>query len=115
METVPQTQLDQKLQLLAGQDALPVQYAAGNAPSLTVSLERSKNVLDLDRALADLGVNDEIEPAALSTIKSLYGGKFSVLPYEYNIEASGTTRNCSRPTASRCRPPGTSSWPRPRS
>ncbi|GLY18899.1 ABC transporter substrate-binding protein [Kineosporia sp. NBRC 101677] len=86
VETVPQTQLDQKLQLLAGQDALPVQYAAGNAPSLTVSLERSKNVLDLDRALADLGVNDEIEPAALSTIKSLYGGKFSVLPYEYNIE-----------------------------
>ncbi|MFE1500460.1 ABC transporter substrate-binding protein, partial [Streptomyces albidoflavus] len=35
VETVPQAQLDQKLQLLAGQDALPAQFAAGNAPALT--------------------------------------------------------------------------------
>jgi raffinose/stachyose/melibiose transport system substrate-binding protein len=86
VETVPQTQLDQKLQLLAGQDALPVQYAAGNAPSLTVTLEKSGNVLDFEKAFTDLGVIDQIEPAAISTIKSLYGGKFNVLPYEYNIE-----------------------------
>ena len=86
IETVPQTQLDQKLQLLAGQDALPVQYAAGNAPSLTVTLDKSGNVLDLEKAMTDLGVLDRIEPAAISTIKSLYGDKFNVLPYQYNIE-----------------------------
>jgi raffinose/stachyose/melibiose transport system substrate-binding protein len=86
VETVPQTQLDQKLQLLAGQDALPVQYAAGNAPALTVTLEKGGNVLDFEKAFTELGVIDQIEPAAISTIRSLYGGKFNVLPYEYNIE-----------------------------
>jgi raffinose/stachyose/melibiose transport system substrate-binding protein len=86
VETVPQTQLDQRLQLLAGQNALPVQYAAGNAPALTVTLDKSGNVVDFEKALTDLGVIDQVEPAAISTIKSLYGGKFNVLPYEYNIE-----------------------------
>jgi raffinose/stachyose/melibiose transport system substrate-binding protein len=32
VDTVPQTSLDQKLQLLAGQNALPVQFAAGSRP-----------------------------------------------------------------------------------
>ena len=27
-----------------------------------------------------------VEPAAIDTIKKLYGGQFDVLPYEYNIE-----------------------------
>lgn len=85
IETVPQTQLDQKLQLLAGQDALPAQYAAGNAPALTKELVAGGQVLDLEEALSELGVLDQIEPAAISTIEALYGG-FNVLPYQYNIE-----------------------------
>lgn len=85
VETVPQTQLDQKLQLLAGQNALPAQYAAGNAPALTKELADGGHVLDFDQALTDLGVIDQVEPAAISTIEKLYGG-FNVLPYEYNIE-----------------------------
>ncbi|MCM3501212.1 extracellular solute-binding protein [Microbacterium sp. P26] len=85
VETVPQTQLDQKLQLLAGQNALPVQYAAGNAPALTKELAQGGQVLDLNKTLTDLGVIDQIEPAAISTIEQLYGG-FNVLPYQYNIE-----------------------------
>ncbi len=85
IETVPQTQLDQKLQLLAGQNALPVQYAAGNAPALTKELAQGGQVLDLEKTLTDLGVIDQIEPAAISTIEQLYGG-FNVLPYQYNIE-----------------------------
>ncbi|GAA2923247.1 ABC transporter substrate-binding protein [Streptomyces enissocaesilis] len=86
VETVPQSGLDQKLQLLAGQDALPVQFAAGNAPSLTQQLFKSGKVADLEKELKDLGVLDQLEPAAVSTIKALYGGKVEVLPYEYNIE-----------------------------
>jgi raffinose/stachyose/melibiose transport system substrate-binding protein len=86
VETVPQTNLDQKLQLLAGQNSLPVMYAAGNAPDLTKTLDKSGNVLDFEKALTDLGAIDDIEPAAISTIKALYGGKFNVLPYQYNIE-----------------------------
>jgi raffinose/stachyose/melibiose transport system substrate-binding protein len=86
VETVPQTSLDQKLQLLAGQSALPVQFAAGNAPALTDRLYKSGKVADLETKLKELGVYDQVEPAAISTIKALYGGKMEVLPYEYNIE-----------------------------
>lgn len=85
VETVPQTQLDQKLQLLAGQNALPTQYAAGNAPALTKELAKGGQVLDLKKTLTDLGVIDKVQPAAISTIEQLYGG-FNVLPYQYNIE-----------------------------
>jgi raffinose/stachyose/melibiose transport system substrate-binding protein len=86
VETVPQASLDQKLQLLAGQNALPVQFAAGNAPALTQQLARSGKVADLETKLKELGVLDQLEPAAVSTIKALYGGELEVLPYEYNIE-----------------------------
>ncbi|MER6957641.1 extracellular solute-binding protein [Streptomyces sp. NPDC000618] len=86
VDTVPQTSLDQKLQLLAGQDALPVQFAAGNAPALTDQLYKSGKIADLEKKLKELGVYDRLEPSAVSTIKALYGGKFEVLPYEYNIE-----------------------------
>lgn len=86
IETVPQTSLDQKLQLLAGQNALPVQFAAGNAPALTQDLDKSGNVLDFEKALKDLNMSDAILPGAASTIKSLYGGKLNVLPYQYNVE-----------------------------
>ncbi|MFD5752502.1 ABC transporter substrate-binding protein [Streptomyces sp. NPDC127033] len=86
VDTVPQTSLDQKLQLLAGQDALPVQFAAGNAPALTDKLYGSGKIADLETELKKLGVYDQLEPSAISTIKALYGGKLEVLPYEYNIE-----------------------------
>ncbi|AWB87346.1 ABC transporter substrate-binding protein [Mycetocola zhujimingii] len=84
-ESVPQTNLDQRLQLLAGQNALPVLFSAGNAPALTKTLAESGNVLDFEKALTDLDALDNIEPAAISTIESLYGG-FNALPFEYNVE-----------------------------
>ena len=86
VETVPQTGLDQKLQLLAGQGALPTQFAAGNAPALTQDLDKSGNVLDFEKAFADLNMSDAVLPGAASTIKALYGGKLNVLPYQYNVE-----------------------------
>lgn len=85
IETVPQTNLDQRLQLLAGQGGLPVQFSAGNAPDLTKTLDESGNILDLEQALTESGAIENFEPAAISTIENLYGG-FKVLPYEYNIE-----------------------------
>ncbi len=86
VETVPQTQLDQQLQLLAGQDALPVSFAAGNTPQLTAELDESGQLLDFEATFEELGVSDKVSPAAVDTIKALYGGKFNVLPYQYNIE-----------------------------
>ncbi|HET6560398.1 MAG TPA: extracellular solute-binding protein [Marmoricola sp.] len=86
IETVPQTQLDQKLQLLAGQDALPVSFAAGNTPQLVQELDEAGHLLDFEATFEELGVSDRINPAAVDTIKALYGGNFNVLPYQYNIE-----------------------------
>ncbi|GAA4190295.1 extracellular solute-binding protein [Microbacterium oryzae] len=85
VETVPQSNLDQQLQLKAGQGDLPVLFSAGNAPALTQTLAESGNVADFDKLLTDLDVIDNIEPAAISTIENLYGG-FRVLPFEYNVE-----------------------------
>jgi raffinose/stachyose/melibiose transport system substrate-binding protein len=84
-DSVPQTNLDQRLQLLAGQNGLPVMYSAGNAPDLTKTLAESGNVLDFEEALTDLDAMANVEPAAISTIEALYGG-FNALPFEYNIE-----------------------------
>ncbi|HEX5115415.1 MAG TPA: extracellular solute-binding protein [Pseudonocardiaceae bacterium] len=85
VDTVPQASLDQKLQLLAGQGALPAMFAAGNAPATTKTLAQAGDLVDLKSALTRLGVINDVQPAAISTIDALYGG-FTVLPTEYNIE-----------------------------
>ncbi|MFS0865883.1 ABC transporter substrate-binding protein [Microbacterium sp. 179-B 1A2 NHS] len=85
VETVPQSNLDQQLQLKAGQGDLPVLFSAGNAPALTKTLAEAGNVADFEEVLTDLDVIDNIQPAAISTIENLYGG-FHVLPFEYNVE-----------------------------
>ncbi|MEU2653773.1 extracellular solute-binding protein [Streptomyces sp. NPDC007325] len=86
VETIPQAQLDQKLQLLGGQNALPVMFAAGNAPALTKQLAKGGKIAEVELELKRYGGLDQLEPAAVSTIKALYGGKLLALPYEYNIE-----------------------------
>ncbi len=85
VQTVPQASLDQKLQLLAGQNALPAMFAAGNAPATTKTLVQAGDIANLQAELTKLGVINDVEPAAISTIKNLYGG-FYVLPDEFNIE-----------------------------
>ncbi|MBL0885224.1 extracellular solute-binding protein [Myceligenerans sp. I2] len=85
IETIPQSGLDQQLQLLGGQDALPAQFAASGSPVVTKELDDAGQTLDLEQALTDLGELDNLQPAAISTIKNLYGGLI-VLPYQFNIE-----------------------------
>ncbi|MFJ9379578.1 ABC transporter substrate-binding protein [Streptomyces sp. NPDC101455] len=85
IQTLPISNVDQKVQLLAGQDALPVQFAAGGTPALTKTLDKAGQVLDLEKTLKDLGVWDDIQPAAVKTVENLYG-KFNVMPYQFNIE-----------------------------
>ncbi|MFB2580016.1 ABC transporter substrate-binding protein [Herbiconiux sp. P15] len=81
----PQASFDQQLQLLAGQDALPVLFAAGNTPQLAKDLNDSGQILDIEATFADLGVSDDLLPAATSTIGSLYGSVIA-LPTEFNVE-----------------------------
>ncbi|MET8983162.1 extracellular solute-binding protein [Streptomyces sp. NPDC004539] len=85
IQTLPISNVDQKVQLLAGQNALPVQFAAGGTPQLTKTLDKAGQVLDLEKTLKDLGVWDDIQPAAVKTVENLYG-KFNVMPYQFNIE-----------------------------
>jgi raffinose/stachyose/melibiose transport system substrate-binding protein len=85
VQDVPQASLDQKLLLLAGQNALPSMYAAGNAPATTKTLVKGGDVVNFQTELAKLGVLGDVEPAAISSIDSLFGG-FYVLPTQLNIE-----------------------------
>lgn len=85
IQTLPITTVDQKVQLLAGQNALPAQFAAGGTPALTQKLFKAGQILDLKKTLTDLGVWNDIEPAAVKTVENLYGG-FNVMPYQFNIE-----------------------------
>ncbi|GAA3388467.1 ABC transporter substrate-binding protein [Cryptosporangium minutisporangium] len=81
-----QGSLDQQLQLLAGQGALPQAFIAANAPALTQQLFDNGSVLDLGNAVKSAGLEENILPAAGSTIEALYDGKQLVLPSELNIE-----------------------------
>lgn len=85
VQTLPLGEVDQKVESLGGQNALPVQFAAGGTPTLTRQLDRAGRVLDLAKTLKELGVWDSIQPAAVKTVERLYG-RFNVMPYQLNIE-----------------------------
>jgi raffinose/stachyose/melibiose transport system substrate-binding protein len=85
IQDVPQASLDQKLLLLAGQHALPSMFAAGNAPATTKTLVKGGDVVNFQTELATLGVAGDVEPSAISSIDSLFGG-FYVLPTQLNVE-----------------------------
>lgn len=86
-ETVAQADVVQKITLLASQDALPVMYVAGTA-QVKPDGDIGKNDLavDYEKILTDLGVWDDILPAAQSTVKAAYGGNMASLPFQYNVE-----------------------------
>ena len=80
-------QFDQKLQLLAGQNALSNMSMAAGTPSLMKQFIDAGQVLNLSEELDKLGVSDKILPAAASTIEALYGeDDMYSLPTEFNIE-----------------------------
>jgi raffinose/stachyose/melibiose transport system substrate-binding protein len=47
--------------------------------------DRALLAVDLEKTLKDLGVWDDLQPAAIKTVENLYG-KFNVMPYQFNIE-----------------------------
>jgi raffinose/stachyose/melibiose transport system substrate-binding protein len=80
-----QASLNQKIQLLAGQGALPILY---NTPPADLLAQLAKNgeVLDIESTFNQLGVTQELVPAAVALLKKVYNGKLSALPFELNIE-----------------------------
>jgi raffinose/stachyose/melibiose transport system substrate-binding protein len=85
LDYVPQNTLYQKVQLLAGQGALPILY---NSPPADTMAQLTKNgeVLDLQSTFEQLGVIDQITPAAVAIVKKLFNGQFVTLPFELNME-----------------------------
>ena len=86
VSSIPQADLDSQIQLLASQNALPVMFAAAGTPAEGAKLDKAGKLLNFETELEKLGVLDDIEPAAISTIKNLYGGNFNFLPFQFNIE-----------------------------
>jgi raffinose/stachyose/melibiose transport system substrate-binding protein len=84
-QTSPGAQFDQKLQLLAGQGALPQVIMAAGTPALNKQFIDAGQLEDLAPVLDEQGVADDVLPAARSTVEALYGG-FYALPTEFNIE-----------------------------
>jgi raffinose/stachyose/melibiose transport system substrate-binding protein len=87
LDQTPSADMQSKIQLLSGQDALPVFYAG--TQSLIKpggDLAKAGQVLDLSATLKKLGVLDQVTPAATSVIHQLYDGAFPTLPLQFNIE-----------------------------
>jgi raffinose/stachyose/melibiose transport system substrate-binding protein len=86
-DNLPQAQLDQKLQLLVGQNALPNMFIAPGTPALATQFIQANKLQDVSMRLAAAGVSDDVLPAAASVIQQLYGQKdLYALPNEMNIE-----------------------------
>ncbi len=82
---VPQTQINQKIQLLAGQNALPVLY---NTPALdlTNQLRHAGEAMNLGATLHHLGASGALVPAAVSILQKVYGKPLVAFPFELNME-----------------------------
>jgi raffinose/stachyose/melibiose transport system substrate-binding protein len=85
VDYIAQTSLNQQIQLLAGQGALPILY---NTPPADLVAKLSKNgqVLDLEPTFQQLGVSDQLLPSAVTIIKKVTNGSLAALPFELNIE-----------------------------
>jgi raffinose/stachyose/melibiose transport system substrate-binding protein len=82
---IPQEQLNQRIQLLAGQNALPMLY---NTPALDAvgQMQKKGQVADIGKEFRKLGVYNDLVPAAVGILQKIYGPKVVALPLEFNIE-----------------------------
>lgn len=86
VDTLPQGDVNQRLSVLASQDALPVMFVSPTSESrVGGDMYESGVLLDLEATLTDLGAWEDVLPAAASTVNAIYGDMVS-LPFQYNIE-----------------------------
>ena len=85
-ENVTTSALLQKIQLLAASNDLPDLFSFEPGSPLK-QLADSGFVLDLEKTFKELGLYDQLNPAAVVLLKSMVGGKgLYALPLEMNIE-----------------------------
>lgn len=83
---VPQDQLEQRLQLLSAQDALPEMFFAPGTPAGQTEMATAGKALNIEEALTTLGAFDKMDPTAAQIMRNQQGGKVYALPLELNIE-----------------------------
>ena len=75
-----QTDLNQKVQLLAGQGALPILYNSPPA-DLMAQLVKNGEGLDIESTFQQLGVLQELQPVAVTLLKKVFNGQLVALPF----------------------------------
>ncbi|HEX6288794.1 MAG TPA: extracellular solute-binding protein [Herpetosiphonaceae bacterium] len=85
-EVAPQTDLIQRVQLLAGSNNLPTMFAYESGAPLLPLIE-AKKVLDVEKTFTELGIFDQLNPATVALLKSLVNDQgLYAIPVELNIE-----------------------------
>jgi raffinose/stachyose/melibiose transport system substrate-binding protein len=87
IQQTPSANLNQKVQLLAAQNALPVMYAADNTTIIPGgAYYKNGEVLQIDKALAKINASDDMTDLAASTIKQTFKNTVPNVPFQLNIE-----------------------------
>src|SRR5699024_5204847 len=82
VDTIPQGDVNQRVSVLASQDALPVMFVSPtNESRVGGDMYESGQLLDLEATLTDLGVWEDVLPAAAATVNAIYGDMVS-LPFQ---------------------------------
>jgi raffinose/stachyose/melibiose transport system substrate-binding protein len=79
--------LQEKDELLAGNNNLPFMYAADNTTIIPGgTYYKSGNVLDIASALSKAGISKDMTALAASTLKQQFQGTSPSVPFQFNIE-----------------------------
>jgi raffinose/stachyose/melibiose transport system substrate-binding protein len=87
LTNTPSAQMAQKVQLLAGQKALTSIYQASQSHlNPGGDFYNAGQVLDVEQALKDQGVWDQVTPAAQSVMKQIFANTVPTIPLQFNVE-----------------------------
>jgi raffinose/stachyose/melibiose transport system substrate-binding protein len=87
IQQTPSANLNQKVQLLASQNALPLMYAADNTTIIPGgTYYKNGEVLQIDKALAALNAGSDMTSIAKSTIQQTFKNTVPNVPFQFNIE-----------------------------
>jgi raffinose/stachyose/melibiose transport system substrate-binding protein len=111
LQATPGAQIQQQIQFLASQNSLPVMFNPIQAFIVKDgALQKAGYILDIKKALSDLGVADQILPGAQAVIDQLYPGVSPTLPFQYNIEGIFYNKKMFAENGISVPRPGMSSW-----
>ena len=87
IQQTPSANINQKVQLLASQNALPLMYAADNTTIIPGgTYYKNGEVLQVDKALKAIGAGNDFTSIAQSTIKQTFNNTVPNVPFQFNIE-----------------------------